>query len=230
MKKTSEDRYANRLDADGSNLAAMFRFLSDSQPSVKERLLEFLRAAIEGVADVRCEPFGRGIELRFDTQRVGNESATLWRPGEPDGSNGPLHRASGTSFYASQMSDGTLRTLGMLVAVFGAAQSRPPVSFVSIEEPETALHPHATAVLVDAFREVSRQTQVVITTHSPCLLDDLDPDLDGILVAQSIDGQTRMGPIDAASRETIRQGLFSAGQLLDMNQLEPSHIAQSTGA
>lgn len=75
------------------------------------------------------------------------------------------------SFTALHMSDGTLRALGILVALFQAkVNSR--VRVVGIEEPELALHPGASDLLRDALREGSEYAQVIVTSHSPELLDD----------------------------------------------------------
>lgn len=69
------------------------------------------------------------------------------------------------------MSDGTLRALGILAAIFqGSNGTRVPL--VAIEEPEVALHPAAAGVLLDGLRETSQFTQLLVTSHSPDVLDD----------------------------------------------------------
>jgi predicted ATPase len=117
------------------------------------------------------------------------------------------------------MSDGTLRALGILVAVAQLGGKRDRIRFVGIEEPETALHPAAAGALVGALREASRSTQIVVTTHSPELLDDLELERDTIVVVQSRDGKTELAGIDAASRQAVQQHLYSPGELLRMDQL-----------
>ena len=119
------------------------------------------------------------------------------------------------------MSDGTLRALGALVAVTQLAGSRQPIRFVCIEEPETALHPAAAGALMDALREASVHTQVVITTHSPDLLDELDAGRDTLLIVDAREATSRIAYADAASRAAIQQHLYSPGELLRMDQLQP---------
>ena len=46
------------------------------------------------------------------------------------------------------------------------------VPLVGIEEPEIALHPAAAGVLRDSLRDASESSQVIVTSHSPDLLDD----------------------------------------------------------
>lgn len=118
------------------------------------------------------------------------------------------------------MSDGTLRALGTLIAVTQLAERKTPVRLVGIEEPETALYPAAAGALVDALREAASHTQVIVTTHSPDLVEQIDPDTDALLAVQSRRGTTEIGPVDPASREAIRKHLFSAGELLRKDQLQ----------
>ncbi|MDK8644964.1 ATP-binding protein [Staphylococcus condimenti] len=54
-----------------------------------------------------------------------------------------------------------------------------------IDEPETFLHPKAQARIINAFRKISRETQVFITTHSPYLLKQFDNDIDDIKIFKS---------------------------------------------
>jgi predicted ATPase len=56
--------------------------------------------------------------------------------------------------------------------------------------------------------EAAVQTQIVVTTHSPDLLDQIDPETDQILVVQTRDGEPEIGPIDPASHEAIKEHLF----------------------
>ncbi len=124
-------------------------------------------------------------------------------------------------FYASSMSDGTLRALGALVAVAQLADRKQPVRLVGIEEPETALHPAAAGALMDALREAASRTQVLLTTHSPDLLDQIEIDRDGLLVVVAEEGTTKIAPADAASLDAIRSHLYPPGSLLRMDQLQP---------
>ncbi len=85
------------------------------------------------------------------------------------------------------MSDGTLRAVGILVALFQYHGGASEVPLVGIEEPDAALHPGAAGVLLDALREASVRTQVVVTSHSPDLLDDPSIDAESILAVALVD-------------------------------------------
>jgi len=123
-------------------------------------------------------------------------------------------------FLGGSMSDGTLRSLGILVSLF-QADDEVEVPLVGIEEPEMALHPAATAVLLDALREASNRTQVIITSHSPELLDDESINERQLLGVSAKDNNTLVGPVDKAARQALRDHLFTAGELLRLRQIAP---------
>jgi predicted ATPase len=124
-------------------------------------------------------------------------------------------------FLAQNMSDGTLRALGVLVALFQVNPDYSP-SLIGIEEPETALHPAASAALREALMRASKSSQIIVTSHSPDLLDDPNLDPGSLLAVESVGGETKIAPLDGANTEVLRQKLFSAGELLRMDQIAPN--------
>jgi predicted ATPase len=202
MRKPQISDAGELLRPDGTNVtSALGRIFADS-PQRKERLLGYLSSIVPEIQDVERVELGPWETLRF-------------RQAAPDPSSAPWE------FYAESMSDGTLRALGALVAVAQLAEGDVPVRLVGIEEPEVALHPAASAALMDALKEAAVTRQVVVTTHSPDLLDRLEFESDRLLAVQMRDGATEIGPIDRASRESIQEDLFSPGELLRMDQFEP---------
>jgi predicted ATPase len=123
-------------------------------------------------------------------------------------------------FLAQNMSDGTLRALGVLTALLQGNIDYSP-TLIGIEEPETALHPAASSALREALVRASDKTQVLVTSHSPDLLDDRSIDADAVLAVVSDAGETKIALLDDASRQVMRDHLFSAGELLRMDQLAP---------
>lgn len=120
------------------------------------------------------------------------------------------------------MSDGTLRALGILVAVLqGVSSPGPVIPLVGIEEPEIALHPAASGILFDILREASEDHQVIVTSHSPDLLDNEEISDDDLLSVALSNGSTVIAPIDEASRSALRDKLYTPGELLRANQLSP---------
>jgi predicted ATPase len=187
------------LRRDGSNLASVFQNL----PEPARRLTnEYLARIVPGIKEAEAKTLGSLETLEF--RQVVKSQTYPWR------------------FLASSMSDGTLRALGILVSIF-QAQRLPMI--VGLEEPEMALHPAAAAVLLSALRVGSRKAQILVTSHSPDLLDNSDIPPDSIFAVDNVDGVTRIGMLDPASKKMLRENLFTAGELLRQNQLAPDPSA-----
>jgi predicted ATPase len=127
------------------------------------------------------------------------------------------------------MSDGTLRALGILVALFQSGRRNGAglhVSLVGIEEPELALHPAAAGLLIDGLRDASRSTQVLVTSHSPDLLDNPQVTSDSLLAVDADEGTTIIGPLDEAGKSALHDRLYTAGELLRLSQLAPDPAAR----
>jgi len=124
-------------------------------------------------------------------------------------------------FPAASMSDGTLRAFAAMVAAFQIVPPHHFPSLVAIEEPETALHPAVMRTLVAAFDEATLRTQILLTTHSPELLDAAEVKPENVRVVQMIDGRTEIGPVDGAGVEIVNRKLNSLAGLERENQLEP---------
>ena len=67
----------------------------------------------------------------------------------------------------ANISDGTLRILAYITALYSGKQ------LVALEEPENCIHPHLLETMIDLARK--SPSQVIITTHSPYLLDHIQP-------------------------------------------------------
>mgnify|MGYP005845202189 CR=1 FL=1 len=201
MKELQSPDAGELLHRDGSNIASVVARLVADSPAVMERVREYLSKIAPGVIDVKRVALGPRETLEFRQEMVGAQHP--WR------------------FHAANMSDGTLRALGVLIAVSQLVGRERPVRLVGIEEPETALHPAAAGFLMDALREASMRTQVIVTSHSPDLLDQLNGDPRSLLVVLSEEGETRIAEVDRASREAIKGHLYTPGDLLRMDQLQP---------
>ena len=179
--------------------------------SVVGRMERYAPDAMRAVEAYLCEivPTIRSVAR----ERIGHVETLAFREGTADAEH-PWR------FLAQNMSDGTLRALGVLVALFQRdGEARP--SLVGIEEPESGLHPAASATLRDALRRASADVQTMITSHGPDLLDDPDLDAASLLAVSAADGATRIAPVDEAARDAMRRHLFTAGELLRLDRLAP---------
>src|SRR5262245_24654716 len=190
------------LARDGNNITSVVGQLKKNSPSRKQRIEDYLSKVVPGVHGVDVRVVGPKETLEFRQQVAGAKDP--WR------------------FLAANMSDGTVRALGILVALFQAGNgSGPHVPLVGIEEPEIALHPAATGLLLDGLREASRSTQIIVTSHSPDLLDDEELKVDSILSVYAEAGSSHIATLDPAGREALLKRLYTPGELLRLNQVRP---------
>lgn len=187
------------LRRDGSNAASVLERLRRESPQAKERIEEYLRLVVPGIEGVDRVNLDSWEALEFRQETAG--SSQPW------------------SFRGSSMSDGTLRALGVLLALFSSPSRS--ASAIGIEEPEAALHPAAAGVLLAALRDASDQRQVLVTSHSPDLLDDASIRFEEIVAVRLVDGATQLARPDTAGREALTESLFTAGELLRVDQLVP---------
>jgi predicted ATPase len=207
MRDLQKPQEGKLLKPVGENIASVIGHLERVNQVTVRTIEEYLRSVVPTVHGVSRLQIGPMETLQFRQDVPGVKDP--WR------------------FTAQNMSDGTLRALGVLTALFQSNKDFAP-SLIGIEEPETALHPGASAALREALQLASNQTQILITSHSPDLLDDPSVEDTHLLAVVSEAGETKLGPIDPASREVMRSGLFSAGELLKLGQLQPDKSSLET--
>jgi predicted ATPase len=200
MRELQKPQDGRLLKPVGENIASVIGHLEGVAPEAIATIQEYLQTVAPMVHGVERKQVGPMETLEFRQDMAGAKHP--WR------------------FLAQNMSDGTLRALGVLTALFQGNRDFAP-TLVGIEEPETALHPAASAALREALARASENTQVIVTSHSPDLLDDRDLSAEALLAVVLEGGETLIAPLDAASRESMRGQLFSAGELMRLNQLAP---------
>nr|WP_314898981.1 AAA family ATPase [uncultured Deefgea sp.] len=153
-----------RLQTDAANLAAYLHMLNNKHPQHYQSIVQ----TIQLVA-----PYFRDFVLRPDEQY----SELEWtQQGHPD-----------KVLKASMLSDGTLRFICLSTLLLQPLQLLPDT--VLIDEPELGLHPYAIAVLADMFKQVSESRQLIVSTQSVELINELRPE-DIIVVDQEDDAST----------------------------------------
>lgn len=84
----------------------------------------------------------------------------------------------------SYLSDGTKRLFFLVSEVIS-----PLPNIILVEEPELGIHPHQLTKILEFLQNESREKQVIISTHSPLVLDVLKEDeLDRITIAKYENG------------------------------------------
>jgi len=153
-----------------------------SNPGFKRSMLNGLTRICSGVSDIVVSPVSNYLEVVFHI----------------DGFRVP----------ASRVSDGTLRFLALLTIL---CDPDPP-GLICLEEPELGMHPDVIPTIADLLKEASQRTQLIVTTHSPMLVDCFNSTPEDIVVCEKHDGQTQMNRLDP---EELKHWLekFSLGEL-----------------
>jgi predicted ATPase len=181
------------FDEKGRNLAAVLRRLLRLKASEWDGVRFALSSAIDGFKNIAVETVGGYLATKLLYQAEDNNPRTS---------------------YLGQESDGTIRMLGLLAAL----QQEPPQPFICIEEPEANIHPGALAVLAGVIDEASLRSQILVTTHSPDMLDHLP--VESFLVVEKIGDTTNVGPLDSSQISSVRKQLFTPGELFRMEGLQ----------
>ena len=189
------------LRSDGRNTASVLREIQRrSTESDWRRICELLESVVPGTVEVRPKKHGNKLTLEFTQSREGTE---------------PI------KFEAFSMSDGTLRVLGLITAVF----QWPIPSLLVIEEPEASMHPGSLGVILDVLRLASHSMQVVVTTHSPDILDAKWIEDRHLRILTWERGSSRIGRVSQAVQTALGQRIMGAGELLRSNALTPDQPA-----
>lgn len=189
MRQPQPPTEAARLVETASNITtALHRLKKDEHASV----VQAMQRIVPGLTDIQAPAAGRYRSLSFK-QAHGDDR-------NPE-------------FAATEMSDGALRALAVIVA----AQQMMHNELLIIEEPETSLHPGAADVVYDVLHRASARGAVLVTTHSPELLDRAKDD--HILVCEYVGGVTKIGPLAEEQRDLVREGLFSTAELMRSESL-----------
>jgi predicted ATPase len=183
------------LSRNGSNTASVLKDIQRRHPDRFSRISRILELIVPKTLKVGTIKHGKKLSLEF-TQDFGTKQ--------------PL------KLEAFNMSDGTLRAVGLLAAVY----QQPDPTLIVIEEPEATIHPGALRAILDLLLDASKRMQVVITTHSPELLDAKWITDVHLRIAHWQAGATRITRLSDMPRQALQQHLMGAGELLRSNALD----------
>lgn len=138
-----------RLSTSGNNLPNVIQYLKERHPDRLERIFSVLRHCIPRLERVEAEPMPDG-RLLLQIK------------------DGPFEQPVLSRFA----SDGTLKMLAYLTLLYDPDSPR----FIGIEEPENFLHPRLLPELAEECRAASEHAQLLITSHSPFLINAMRAD------------------------------------------------------
>jgi predicted ATPase len=146
--KAAEIRATTMLSPGGENLGTVLHDILtryDHRQAAND-IREFLKAAYPAFEEIHCDT------------TVGTPAQVLVRVRE---------KGMQRSMELWELSDGMLRFLCLAATLLNPQ----PPPFIAMDEPESGLHPKLLPVVADMIKTASEHTQVLITTHSPDLLD-----------------------------------------------------------
>jgi predicted ATPase len=199
LSQMQEPDSGTSLKPDGSNVTSVLKEIERQSKDDFQRISEILATIVPNTTRVQVKKHGKNLSLEF-TQEWGDKKRL--------------------KFEGFSMSDGTLRAIGLLAAVF----QRPVPILIAVEEPEATIHPGALESVLDLLRHASKHMQVVITTHSPELLDAKWITDCHLRIVEWTAGATRIAPVSEPTRKALRDHLMGAGELLRSNALDPAPL------
>jgi predicted ATPase len=187
------------LKSDGGNVTSVLKEIERQSKDDFQRITDILATIVPHTTRVQVKKHGKNLSLEF-TQEWGEKKRL--------------------KFEGFSMSDGTLRAIGLLAAVF----QRPAPSLIAVEEPEANMHPGALESILDLLHHASKHMQVVMTTHSPELLDAKWITDRHLRLVEWTEGATRVAPLSEPTRKALQDHLMGAGELLRSSALEPAPL------
>ena len=202
MKKTADLHDNRRLRADASNLAAFLYLLRKKHRGAYTQIRRTIRLAAPFFDDFALEPLALNEDkIRLEWRHVGSEAY----------------------FDASSLSDGSLRFIALATLLLQPASLRPPV--VLLDEPELGLHPVAITLLASMLKHAAVESQMIVATQSPVLLDHFEPE--DVLVADRVNGATQLGRLEDDRLQSWLED-YSLGQLWEKNEFGGRPVPERT--
>jgi predicted ATPase len=192
--KVKQQHAANdnlRLKIDAANLAAYLKMLRDEHAGEYNRIVQTIRLVAPFFDDFVYRDGRQSIELEW------------MQAGNPD-----------TPLKAHMLSDGTLRFMCLATLLLQPTKLLPDT--VIIDEPELGLHPYAISVLADMFKQVSEYKQLIVSTQSVELVNELSPE--DIVVVDQENGASTFKRFSAEDLEGWLEE-YSLGEIWKRNIL-----------
>lgn len=161
------------LDRSGANLPAVIDVMQKRHPEEWQFVMQAMRAVLPDLKNINVDyTSAKTLGLFFEEEGVG-------RP-----------------WSVEEVSDGTLQTLTILVAIFNPASTA-----LVIEEPENSVHPWTIRHILDACREASKNKQIILTTHSPIIINAVNPE--EVWVIWRSKGESQLAPLGSLDPEFL---------------------------
>jgi AAA15 family ATPase/GTPase len=143
------------LSASGDNLPLVLYNLNQKSINFEDSINEAMKSILPKTRRLRALPSGRlSLTVEWYFEGIDDEA-----------------------FYLNEMSDGTVRMLCWATILHSPLLP----SLIVIDEPELGLHVSWMPILAEWIKKAATRTQIIITTHSPDLLDHFTDRLENVL-------------------------------------------------
>ncbi len=194
-----------RVEADGTNTAVVLAAMKLGDDDRFDVIEEAMRRLVPSLERVRIRP--ETITEHVEAGRITRRGSKIYFD---------FHGAK--DIPADGASHGTLILLSLLTALYGP--TRP--ALVLIDDIEQALHPRAQREFVQLLKDLMERPefsdlQIVATTHSPYVLDLLEPS-DVYAFALRPDGTVASKRLSEHPDASAMKGSLTAGQLWSLDE------------
>lgn len=174
---------SSHFDPYGRNLGERLFSLQKSSPEIFSQIVSATRSVL-------------GLPTNIEPRESEDRDRFYFVQMEP-GLQYPVHQMG--------VSSGTLRMLALMTALFGEAGT----NLIGIEEPENHIHPTALASFAEYLLKARDRVQILVTTHSPLLLDFLNEPAAICVVRHTDQLGTRV--MREKDVDAVRQALEASG-------------------
>jgi predicted ATPase len=179
----------------GSDLPAVVDMLSNKHRQAWSIVMESMKRILPGLENIEVDYTpARTLGLFFRETGIG-------RP-----------------WTVAEVSDGTIHTLALLVAIFD-----PRSTTLVIEEPENSVHPWIIRNILSACEEASKRKQILITTHSPIVMNHVRPE--NVLVIWRAQGESKLERL--VNLDTSFRQLWADGKVATFDYLDSGALPQA---
>jgi len=183
------------LNPSGENLISVLSNLFRDHIDFEERILDAMRYLFPKTRRLRIVAEGRTLAIQ-------------WFVNDTD-----------TPFYIDQMSTGTIRMLCWATVLLSPKKHR----LIVIEEPENDIHPAWLQILAGWIRIASRESQVIVSTHSSDLLDYFTDDAESVQVFKRSPKNPKYSIVERLDSNALSSRLDEGWQLGDLYRVhDPS--------
>jgi predicted ATPase len=199
MRASNPPGWDKSLLEHGQNLSTWL-LVFQNYPEEFRRLKQACCDVLPGLDEIVFQP----VEAPAAGSIAGGQTVTVFESAKI--SVGVAEKPFKRPITLSRMSDGELAFLGLTSVILAPEELSPPL--LCIEEPENYLHPRLIEVLVELLNQRATEAQapqILLTTHSPLLIDRLT--IDDLIVVEKSEGASRF--TRPSSKKHLRKLLSS---------------------